>query len=142
PTSVRLPARVAYTYTLAEFRTAFESDYDPWGSVQAGDRLPYLPAHQFSGSFGIEGLGWDATLSAFGASAMRTKAGQGDMIPHESTDAYVVFNLMAGYGTPGNGTVYLGIQNLVDEKYMVARRPAGARPGMPRTVMAGFRIAR
>jgi Fe(3+) dicitrate transport protein len=142
PSTIRLPARLAYTYTVAEFRSAFESAYDPWGTVEVGDQLPYLPAHQFSGSLGIEALGWSSTLSAFGASAMRTRAGQGALLPHESTDSYVVLNLTADYGLPGNGTVYLSVQNLLDERYVVARRPAGARPGMPRTVMAGFRILR
>jgi Fe(3+) dicitrate transport protein len=110
--------------------------------VEAGDEFPYLPKHQMSGSVGVEGVGWSATLSAFGASAMRTQAGHGDVIPEESTDSYWVLNLVAEVGLLRNGTVYVAVQNLLDERYIVARRPAGARPGMPRNLMAGFRISR
>lgn len=137
-----VPIRASYTFTSAEFRSSFESDYDPWGDVVAGDEFPYLPRHQFRGSVGLDGVGWGTTLSAFGASAMRTEAGQGETPASESTDSYVVLSLMAEYGLPWNGTLYLGIQNLLDESYIVARRPAGARPGLPRTLMAGFRIER
>ena len=140
--TLRLPISVAYTFTSAAFSTSFDSDYDPWGTVVSGDELPYLPRHQFSAVVGLEGLGWGVTLSTFGASTMRTEAGHGDLDASSSTDAYAVLNLMAKYHTPYNGTLYLGVQNLLGATYIVARRPAGARPGLTRTVMAGFRIAR
>jgi Fe(3+) dicitrate transport protein len=139
---LRLPIRAAYTYTSATFSTSFESDYDPWDDVVEGDEFPYLPNHQYSAAVGVEGLGWGVTLSTFGASAMRTVAGQGELGPAESIDAYAVLNLVAEYQTPYNGTLYLGIQNLLDERYIVARRPAGARPGLTRNLMVGFRVAR
>lgn len=139
---VGIPVRVAYTFTDAEFRTSFESDYDPWGAVDSGDELPYLPEHQFYGSVGVTGGGWGLTLSSFGNTAMRTRAGQGTIPGEEGTDGFVVFNLSGEYELPGYGTVYGAIQNLTDERYVVARRPAGARPGLPRTFVAGFRLSR
>jgi Fe(3+) dicitrate transport protein len=38
--------------------------------------------------------------------------------------------------------IQVGVENLTDETYVVARRPAGARPGLPRTLMAGIRLER
>ena len=38
-----IPVRAAYTYTEAEFSTGFNSDYGPWGVVEAGDALPINP---------------------------------------------------------------------------------------------------
>ena len=38
--------------------------------------------------------------------------------------------------------IQVGVENLADASYVVARRPAGARPGLPRTLMAGIRLAR
>jgi Fe(3+) dicitrate transport protein len=37
--------------------------------------------------------------------------------------------------------VFAGIQNITDERYVVARRPAGARPGLPRSIAVGVRLA-
>lgn len=139
---VRIPMHMAYTHTRAEFRTAFESDFDSWGAVVPGDRLPYLPENQFSGSIGVEEGGWKVTLGASGSAAMRTTAGRGAMVPELSTDRFVVFNLGGEYTLSGFGTAYMGIQNLADERYVVARRPAGTRPGLPRTLQAGFRMSR
>ena len=34
--------------------------------------------------------------------------------------------------------IYLGVQNLTDNATIVARRPAGVRPGLPRTFVAGI----
>ena len=36
--------------------------------------------------------------------------------------------------------VFASIQNLTNNAYIVARRPAGARPGLPRTLMAGIKL--
>ncbi len=139
---VRLPIDLSYTYTRSTFRTAFESDFDPWGVVEPGDHLPYLPAHQLSGSVGVEDAGWSVTLVATGASAMRTRAGQGPFEEHDSTDRFVVFNLQGEYELQrfGNVLLYGGAQNVLDRHYVASLRPAGARPGLPRTLFAGVRI--
>jgi outer membrane receptor for Fe3+-dicitrate len=34
----------------------------------------------------------------------------------------------------------LGVLNLTDQVYTAAARPAGLRPGLPRTLSAGFHI--
>ena len=72
--------------------------------------------------------------------AMRTQAGRGPIPEGEGTDSYVVFNLAGELQLDRRGTVFAGVQNLSDERYSVARRPAGLRPGLPRTLMAGLRV--
>ena len=136
----RVPVRVTYTHTRAEFRSAFESEYEPWGDVEVGDRMPYLPEHQMSGSVGLDRPGWGVTLSAVASGSMRTRAGRGVLPYGEGTDSFVVFNLAGEMHLAGLGTLFAGIQNLSDERYSVARRPAGLRPGLPRTLVAGLRV--
>ncbi len=136
----RLPLRLAYTFTDATFQTAFESDFDPWGSVEPGDELPYLARHQLFASAGAAFARWSVHLSATHGSAMRTRAGQGDVPAGEGTDAFLVLGAIADYRVTPHAALFLGVQNVTDERYVVARRPAGARPGLPRTIQAGVRI--
>lgn len=138
----RLPLRIAYTYTRAEFESAFESDFDPWGTVEAGDRLPYLAEHQWFGSLGIQSPAWGVSVSAVASSAMRTEAGKGPIVGERATDSFLVFNVSGEYELPGLGTFYAALQNATNTSYGVARRPAGLRPGLPRTLLAGFKVTR
>lgn len=138
----RLPLQVGYTLTRATFETAFESNYGPWGTVEDGDELPYLPRHQFFGRAGLERDAWALELTANTTSAMRTVAGQGEIPEGTGTEAYVVFGLGGRYQLPGGTTVYGAVQNLTDETHAVARRPAGLRPGLPRTLELGLRVSR
>jgi Fe(3+) dicitrate transport protein len=36
--------------------------------------------------------------------------------------------------------LFARIENLLDEEYLVSRRPAGARPGRPQTALMGVRV--
>lgn len=139
---VELPLRLAYTFTDARFRTSFESEYEPWGVVTAGDELPYLARHQFYGSVGLVHPSWNVRLGARHSSAMRTRAGQGPIRAGEATDSFLVFDLSGEYTVTAWGAIVAGVENLTDERYIVARRPAGARPGLPRTVQVGLRLRR
>jgi Fe(3+) dicitrate transport protein len=137
---VRLPLRAAYTYTDARFRSSFQSSFGEWGTVAEGDRLPYLPVHQASASIGAEAPRWRAELGMVAAGAMRTQAGGGPMDPATSTDGFTTFNLSGEYIVNQRTRVFASVQNLTDETYITSRRPAGARPGLPRTLMAGMKL--
>ncbi|HSJ06637.1 MAG TPA: TonB-dependent receptor, partial [Longimicrobiales bacterium] len=137
---VRLPLRAAYTYTDARFRTSFQSSFGEWGNVTMGDRLPYLPVHQASASIGAEAPRWRAELGMVAAGAMRTQAGSGPIDPATSTDGFTTFNLSGEYAFNAWTRVFASVQNLTDETYITSRRPAGARPGLPRTLMAGMKV--
>jgi Fe(3+) dicitrate transport protein len=69
---------------------------------------------------------------------LRTKAGQGAYIPAESIDSRVVWDLLASWYFSDNLSAYVKVDNLLDETYIAARRPAGVRPGLPRTAYLGL----
>ena len=140
PGVTRVPVRLAYTFTRASFRSGFVSDYDPWGTVEAGDRLPYLPEHQLNGSIGYDRSAWSVSISMTASGAMRTEAGSGPIPVGQGTDASVVFNASGQVQVGGRGTLFAGLQNFTNQIHGVARRPAGLRPGLPRTFVAGFRV--
>ena len=137
-----VPLQLAYTFTRAEFRSSFASDFDAWGTVTAGDEIPYVPRHQLFGSVGVAGTSWRLGVEVTASSAMRTSAGQGPIPDNTGTDAYLAIGVGGEYRFTGWGAVFLAVQNLTDESYIVARRPAGARPGLPRTIEAGLRVGR
>ncbi len=140
--AITVPWGLTFTYTKAEFQTSFESEFEPWGSVQRGDRVPYIPGAQLSGWIGAEHRRWSLTAGADYSAAMPTQAGQGEMEDRESTDAFVVLHASAEYRFNPWSSVYVTGQNLTGESYVVARRPAGVRPGLPRTLLVGVRIGR
>ncbi|MDH5642671.1 MAG: TonB-dependent receptor, partial [Gemmatimonadota bacterium] len=137
---VVFPAGFALTYTNARFQSSFSSVYAPWGDVEEGFELPYvapLTLHAFAGAaFDIASirLGFDYS------SAVRTLAGLGTPPPDQRIDARLVISLTTELEIGQFGQAFVTARNLTNEKYVVARRPAGLRPGLPRTVMAGMRI--
>ncbi len=135
--AISVPFSLAYTYTRAEFRNTFESDFDEWGDVASGDRLPYLPEHLVHAELGLAGARWRLGLAANYLDDMLTVAGGGN---GERTDSAVVWDLTGGYQLNDRVELYARIENLSDETYIVARRPAGARPGQPRSGFVGLRI--
>jgi Fe(3+) dicitrate transport protein len=138
--SVSVPVQATYTFTDGEFRNGFQSQYGPWGTVKMGDELPYLPSHQFSSSVGVVGARWLIDLSASYVSRMRTRAGQGAFVPLASNDSVFVVDVLGDIAVASRVRAYVSVQNLADRSYVVARQPAGARPGLPRTLMVGVRL--
>ncbi len=136
-----LPIRLTYTFTHAEFRNSFQSQFGPWGNVQIGDALPYVPRHQVYASVETDHQAWRARLEGFYVGRMRTLAGQGAYLPSDSTDSYVVVSVSGEYQLTNGASVFASVQNVADNAYIVARHPAGVRPGLPRLVQAGLKIA-
>lgn len=139
---VRVPVRLAYTYTDARFRESFTSAFLPWGVVREGDRLPYVAPHAVALGVGVENDRTRLDLRAAYAAATRDRAGQGPIPESERVDARLVLDLAAETPVPfaGDGlNVVLAVRNLLDAAYVASRRPAGLRPGLPRTVVVGLR---
>ncbi len=134
-----VPVRVAYTYTDARFRSAFESDFDAWGTVAVGDELPYQAGHRLYVRAGVERGEWALALLANAVSDMRAVAGQGPIPAAQRIAAHAVLDLVAEAPLPGGLALTGRVVNLTDQAYLVARRPAGLRPGLPRTVTVGVR---
>ncbi len=144
--SFAIPAQFAYTLTHGEFRNSFQSAFDPWGDIQLGDEIPYLPRQQLYASIGLERGAWKVRTEVIHGSRMRTEAGQGPMPERSGTDSHVVWGLTGEYALSGlagekwGASLFVSARNLLDARYIVARRPAGVRPGLPRTIMAGIRF--
>ena len=134
-----VPVGLKYTWTHeAEFKTAFDSNFGPWGEVQAGDELPYIPEHQLRATAGLVANQWRVNVAANFLDKLRTKAGQGTIDEAESIDSHVVWDFTAAWNFTPRLSTYLKVDNLFDETYMAARRPAGVRPGLPRTAYLGL----
>jgi len=137
---LRLPVRLAYTYTEALFRSAFASAYAPWGTVEMGDQLPYLPRHQVYVASGVGRGSWTVRLDGSYTSTARTRAGKGPIPEWERVDADLVLGMAGEVEIPASTALFFGVQNLTDARHVVARQPAGARPGLPRTLQVGIRV--
>ena len=136
---IDLPVSLQYTWTTeAAFRSAFDSDFEPWGEVEVGDELPYIPEHQLRAAAGLQSERWRINVAANYIGELRTKAGQGAFVAQDAIDDRVVWDLIAGWRFTAKLSTYVKVDNLFDESYIAARRPAGARPGLPRTVYLGL----
>ena len=134
-----VPFGLKYTWTTeAQFDNAFESNFEPWGDVEVGDELPYIPAHQLRAMTGLESGRWRVNLAASYIGKLRTNAGQGAFVPAESIDSRVVWDALASWQVTPKLSTYIKVDNLLDETYVAARRPAGLRPGLPRTAYLGL----
>lgn len=135
-----VPVEINYTWTpTASFDSAFASDFEPWGDVTRGDRMPYVPEHQLQFGAGLEGPRFGLTARLNYQDTTRTVAGSGDIPVSESADSRLVVDLAAYWEINPHLRLTSRVENLSDQTYNVARRPAGMRPGMPRTLTVGFR---
>ncbi len=134
-----LPISLKYTWTTeADFQSAFESDFDPWGDVQIGDQLPYIPEHQLRATAGLQSNKWNLNLAASYTGKMRSVAGQGEFIPAETIDSHLVWDMLASWQITPRFRSYFKVDNLLNDTYIAARRPAGVRPGLERTAYLGI----
>ena len=109
--------------------------------VEPGDEFPYVPQHQLAASTGLSSERWgDLTVGATFVDEMRETAGQGEPLPGEVTDAFVVFDALASLRVTDEIAIYGKVENLLNQDYIVSRRPFGARPGRPRLVYGGVKI--
>jgi Fe(3+) dicitrate transport protein len=144
PHALRLPLRAAYTYTHATFTDGFGTQYETWGGtdnqVDAHDRIPYIPAHQFSLGSGLswrERMGLDAQVTF--VDRMLETAGQGSLAASHYTDRYALLDVAVFYQVLAKLRIYVKGDNLTKSQPIVARRPFGARPNKPLLVQAGFK---
>ncbi|WP_076416661.1 TonB-dependent receptor domain-containing protein [Shewanella sp. UCD-KL12] len=135
---ISFPVKLAYTYTDAQFANSFESDFDPWGDVVEGDKLPYLPENMLFASAGVAGASWELTLAARYTDDIRTTAGQGDIASDELIEAKTVVDLSGRYFISEEQELYLTAENLFDEKYVTSKVYGSNFVGKPMTVTVGY----
>jgi Fe(3+) dicitrate transport protein len=143
--SFRAAFRGTFTYTHATFsEDRFVNSGGQTVNVK-GNMLPYAPEYLFHGALD---LFMPAGLHA-GLSVTRIGNQYGDVLNLESGSAngrqgalsnYVVLDARIGWKIPsveGLG-LSVAVKNLLDERYIVSRRPQGIRVGMPRFITAGL----
>lgn len=134
-----LPLTIVYTYTDAKFQNNFDSGFGAWGEVASGDQFPYLANNQFTIMLGLDHHKFNFNLSGRYTDEMRTEPGQGEIPTNEKTDSYFVIDASANYNVSKNVSFFVNATNLTNQVYVVARRPAGLRPGLPRAFNLGLR---
>lgn len=120
---------------------------DPIRENIKGNKLPYAPEFLLNSRLDVNlpmglGFGFDATyISKQYGDPLNTEVGapngRSGPIP-----AYLVLNGGVFYDIPNleNAVFSVSVKNLLNERYIVSRRPQGIRVGLPRFVSAGFDI--
>lgn len=125
------PLEMSYTFISSRFTEEFESDFDPWGTVQEGDFLPYVAPHTLWFQTGYQSDRWAIFTQIHYQTDMLSQAGslqdQNLLI-----GSRWLLSLQLQYQVNHRLAVYARGNNLLDQRYAVATRPAGWRSGMPR----------
>ncbi len=136
----KVPFTFNYTFTQTELKSNFSSGVEAWGNVTVGDEIPYIPKHVFSASLGLENNNFKAYLNARYNGAFRTKSGQGTLVENAKINSFLVFDFASSYQINKYLTFNAQILNVLNNKYAVARVPAGLRPGMPFAINTGVTV--
>lgn len=142
---LRLPLQLAWTLTDARFGSSFNSTFSGWGQVLAGDPIPYIARHQVNLRAGLESARGGISAQTTFVGGMPTGRHSGSDAVKAEVPAYAVVDLVA-YWRPFIGQVKeqvefsFTVRNLMDERYLASLVPAGARPGLPRSILAGARF--
>lgn len=134
-----IPITVSYTYTDAFFKSSFESEFEDWGTVKEGDRLPYLAHHQFAINASLEHARFSINLSGKYTSDVRAVAGNGEIQPDDLIPSFFLMDMSTHFHMNKHFTVFGSVSNIFNEVYIAALRPAGYRPGMPRFFQLGLK---
>lgn len=134
----RVPFYANYTYTNAEYDSSFDSDL--FGLVMDGDSLPYIAENQATLGFGVEKDKFGVYFDSYFVDSMPTIAGTAGSRNTTSTDSFFVADVRVQYQVAEKIKWFASINNVFDNDYVVARRPAGARPGAPRLFYSGVEI--
>lgn len=129
-----------YTLTWNRFDGDFTSPNPQFGEVEAGDRIPYIPLHAASGQIAGGIRRFSLNFSVRYTGEMRDVPGQGAIPDEERIPGYVVLDAGGRVFITKRTSVYLNVQNLTNNAYIVSKRPFGARPGRPIFGMLGLKF--
>jgi len=135
----QLPLTFTYTYTKTSFGEDFDSDFDAWGQVQEGYSLPYTPRHQFSINLALEHSKFLFDISARYNGDMLAEAGLFSDSNISKTDAYMTTDISLNYMLTQQISAFANVNNVTNEVYVASLRPAGLRPGLPRSYNFGLK---
>lgn len=138
-----IPVFVSHTYTDARFASSFKTEFAEWApQVNKGDYMPFVPHNQLGFGLGLKKSGYpDIHLTGHYQSRTRVNAGSESLDEAEALPERAILDLNAGYNLRQEQRIFIDITNVTNRTYIAARRPAGVRPGMPRTLWAGLSLS-
>jgi Fe(3+) dicitrate transport protein len=146
------PWFLTMTYTNAEQQNdANSTDAESIFSFgKAGNKVPYIPDLVLSVGTGVDNGTWGFDVAGNYVSETFTSANNvstqvaGDGSPDArfgKTDSYFVTDVSAFYRISKGVKLFGGVQNLLDEEYVVSRQPEGPRSGLPRFAYVGIELS-
>ncbi|MBN4054595.1 TonB-dependent receptor [Nitrospira defluvii] len=148
----RNPWFLTLTYTNTEQQNdARSTDAESIFSFgKKGNKVPYIPEWVIGIGTGLESDRWGTFLSGNYVSDTFTSANNTDQQVNGNgkpdarfgkTDSYFVTDVSGYYRVTPHVKLFVGVQNLFDEKYLVSRQPHGPRAGMPLFGYAGIELS-
>jgi Fe(3+) dicitrate transport protein len=148
---LKFPVRLAYTFTDARFSETFVNGGGDWGSgqINKGDMIPFITPHLFTANVGMEMKKFNATFTARYIGETRTKPGQDNVVtpdfdtPMNTVDAiseFLMIDFSANYSFNKRFTCFTMLNNITNNKAIIANLPQGFRPGMPFAVNVGVKV--
>jgi Fe(3+) dicitrate transport protein len=149
--NLNMPLQMSYTYTHATFSETFINGGGDWGSgqISSGDYIPFITPHLLSGSVGVEQQKWSALLSANYVGNTRTTPGQNELVVATSNENYALVNCIKGFTIVDfsfnfhfnqQWSAYATVQNLSNNRSIVANLPQGYRSALPRALLLGIKL--
>ena len=132
---VTYPIALSFTSTDSEFQNSSDSDY--FGTVAAGDELPYIPDSSMTlvaGFVADSGLSGNVRLIDVGSSCSLAACGIYNII-----ESHTIIDMNLRKAINDSMDVYMILENITDDENIISRAPSeGARSQKPRTMKVGF----
>ncbi|MCY4524309.1 MAG: TonB-dependent receptor, partial [Halobacteriovoraceae bacterium] len=95
----------------------------------------YMPDQQLGLSIGVKRMPWNFNISfSYQGSMFDQSVGEN----RKTIPGHSVLDGTIHYNYHKKGHIYLRMDNILDKSYIVSFRPFGARPGRPRSILAGI----
>jgi len=137
-TKIQVPISLGYTLTHARFKSDFGSAEAIWGEVKNGDRVPYIPQHQFNLMASITHARYEFNINLRYNDGFDTLASNGGMVDTNPIPSYMVVDFSAKYPVAPKTRLSAQVINLLNEVYAASSVPSGLRPGHPFGIYAGL----
>jgi Fe(3+) dicitrate transport protein len=150
-TTIRIPLNIAYTYTSATFQETFINAGGDWGSgkINKGDAIPFITPHLLTSSVAIENKNFSAIIMSRYVGTTRTKPGQESTLTPDKgikyTDVnaivgFLILDLSTNYRISEHFTIFTTVNNMTNNRSIVANLPNGYRPNMPLSLNVGVKV--
>lgn len=147
---LNFPITLAYTFTDAKFEETFVNGGGDWGSglIKKGDKIPFITPHLVTLGLGAETKKLTVSLIGRYTGQTRVTPGQGDQFtPNESTKyadvnaiaSFLIIDFSGNYKFSKCFTGFLLLNNLTNNKAIVANLPQGFRPSLPFSATLGLK---